>query len=426
MAKEIILTALKYAIGAMMVTLTIASLWPWYLRSLETKDAAQSLPSIKEAGEAIKTYEADWGKLPPSQNWVSGAKNYKPVIQDPTYVNLTGIEQPENPGWAMNGRLNLTVGEAQDSPKIIRSSDLPEDAVLLAPAFYQAFYPQRNGVLPTQPLSIDNQTPTQHGLRLGSRRGFEGVSGLYMLLNGSVKQLSLDQAEKLLKIRPVPPSERSRINLLVDDKDTVGWEPNERVERYPNHILLKRGEVTTPLIPTKGKNVVISFEVTSENDTPFILVAQYYNEYKMPINVETKNGEPVFLTKLAEIYGGGKEILTDKAIASKKNQEIAFNPSYGSAYPITKATSVSKLNEKTKLYSTRIESITPHFVKGTPVSLYKDFGKKWTESASTNWKQYSKRIDLKDIPEGTSLIGLKIENRTYNPILIREVKVKRE
>lgn len=426
MAKEIIFTAIKYALGAMVITLTIASLWPWYLRSLETKDAAQSLPSIKTAGEAIKTYEADWGKLPPSKNWVSGAKNYSAITQDPTYQALTGIDQPENPGWGMNGRLNLTIGEAEDQPKTIKSSDFPNDAVLLAPSYFQAFYPQRNGVLPVQQLSENNLEPTQHGLRLGSRKGFAGISGLYMLLNGSVKQLSLDQAEKLLKIRPIPPSERSKISLIIEERDTVNWEPKEGVEKFPNHIMLRRGEVTTPLIPTKNQTLTISFEATSENETPFILLAQHYNEYKMPINIETKNGEPVFITSLTEIYGGGRDIFTDKAIATKKDQEIVFNPSYGSGYPVTKTRSPSKMEEKSTWYKTRIEAVAPNFITGTPIAPYKDYDKRWVESVGKEWRQYSKRINIKDVPEGTKLVGLKIENRTYSPILIREVKVKRE
>lgn len=429
MAKEIIFTSLKYGLGAMVITLTIASLWPWYLRSLETKDAAQSLPSIKTAGEAIKIYEADWGKLPPSRNWVAGANTYKPTQQDPTYTNLTGIDQPDNPGWGMNGRLNLTIGQAEDAPKTLKSTDFPEDAVLLAPSYYQAFYPQRNGVLPKQPLSKSDNSSTQHGLRLGSRKGFEGVSGLYMLLNGSVRQLSLDQAEKLLKIRPLPPSERSQIELLVADRDTVNWDPKEGVEKFPNHIILRRGEVTTPLIPNRNQQVTITFEVRSENNAPFILSAQYYNQYKMPINIETKNGEPVFSTKLTEVYGGGKLVKTDKPLASGKNTEIAFNPSFGSAYPITITKSGSKEDNEGKTpksYTTRIDPVTPHFITGTLITLFKDHSKKWTEMAPNQWTPFSKTITLNNMPEGTAFVGLKLENRTYSPILIREVKVKRE
>jgi len=426
MIKETFFTALKYGIGAMVITLTIASLWPWYLRSLESRDAARSLPSIKSSGEAIKIYEADWGKLPPSMNWVAGAKKYKEITQDPTYVNLTGLEQPDNPGWGMNGRLNLSIGDSADAPKTLKSSDFPQDAVLLAPSYFQAFFPQRNGVLQTQPLSRENQAPTQHGLRLGSRKGFNGVSGLYMLLNGSIKQLSLDQAEKLLKIRPIPPSERSKIELLVAERDVLHWEPKEGVEKFPNHIILRRGDVTTPLIQTKGKNVTITFEATAETDTPFILSAQYYNEYKMPINIETKDGEPVFVTTLTQIYGGGREVFTDKPLADKKGAQIAFNPSFGSAYPVTEAKSPSKENKEFQAFSTRIEPITPHFVKGTPVTLYKDYTTKWREKAPTEWKEFTKRVNIDDVPEGTALVGLKLENRTYSPILIREVKVKRD
>jgi hypothetical protein len=426
MAKEIIFTAIKYTLGAMIITLTIASLWPWYLRSLETKDAARSLPSIKSAGQAIKTYEADWGKLPPSQTWVEGTKNYSEVIEDPTYLKLTGINQPNNPGWGLNGRLNLTIGEASDQSKTVRSSNFPQDAILLAPSYYNAFYPQRNGVLPTQPLSKDDKTPVQHGLRLGSRRGHEGISGLYLSLDGSVKQLSLDNAEKLLRIRPVPPSERTKIALNIEENDTVNWEPQKGIERFPNHILLKRGEVTTPLIPTKNRNVIVSFDATSETETPFTLSAQYYNEYKMPINIETKNGEPTFSVKLEQIYGGGREIITDRPISEKKDQEIGFNPSFGSAYPITKTKGESRLIKNSDQYTTRIEKVTPHFVKGTLVSPYKDFTKTWNESAPKEWKKYTKEISIKDAPEGATLIGLKIENSTYNPLLIREVKIRRE
>jgi hypothetical protein len=426
MHKEIIFTAIKYALGAMIITLSIASLWPWYLRSLETRDAARSLPSIKTAGEAIKLYEAEWGKLPPVKSWVQGASSYKEISPDPTYVNLTGIEQPQNPGWGMNGRMELTRGNTSDQPKTIKSSEFPEDAVLLAPSYYQAFYPQRNGVLPKQPLSKDDETQTQHGLRLGSRRGFNGVSGLYMLNNGSIKQLSLDQAEAILKLRPMPPSERVKTIIEVAEGDTLGWGIKEGVQKFPNHIALKRGDVTTPLIPVRDQNFTITFEATSPNNAPFVLEVVYYNEYKMPLNVDIKDGKLVFVTQLSAIYGGGQEIFTTKPVTDKKNTYVAFNPSFGSAFPIVRVTRASELDKETQTYKTRLEKkVSPHFVKGTPITLFKDLTKKWTERAPNDWKAFERAINIKDLPEGTAFIGLKVENQTYSPILIRDVRVKR-
>lgn len=431
MVKDYIIAMLKYGLGALMLGLALSSLYPWYLKKLESSDGAKSLPSMIQTGQAIKLYEQDWGKLPPPKLWIQTCSTYKPIIPDPTYENLTKITQPNNPGWAMNGRMQLTIGKTEETEGL-KSSDLPGNTILIAPSFDQTVFPTRNGQLPDQPMSSEDDTPTQHGLRLGSTKEHSGISGLYLLNNGSIKELSLDNAQALLRLRPIPPAKKTEVKLRVETKDAVKWDNTPGVKQLGDTISIKEGQANSPLIPINSQNLKIILEVKSETLTPFTLKANFYNKYKMPINVETISGtegidgKPIMETELTSVYGAESRIYTTVPIATEAGTKIAFNPSYASAYPITTTTAGSKEIKSRGVYATNIKKVSNYFDKGTKVTLFKDFTKTWIEKAQTEWKKFSLSLDLKDLPPGTTFINLGIENKTYSPLQVRDIKVKRE
>jgi len=421
--KETILKSLKYFVGAAVGTMAVMSLWPWYLKGLEKHDASRSLVSIKNAGQAIKAYETEWNKLPPRNNWVNSCKSYGQVTQDPTYTRLTGEDQPENPGWAMNSRINLTIGRPEELAKNIKSSDFPKDAVLLGPSYNQEFFPQRNGELPLQQLSKDNKTPTQHGLRLGSTKHHVGVSGLYMLNDGSVSQLSLENAAELLKIRPIPPSKRSEVEKNIAYSDEVPWEPSLETRSEGGKIILKKGEVSTPLIPLNDKDLTITLKTSAEEPLNFLLNVEYFNQYKFPVNVKTKDGKLPMEAKLVKIYAGGHYLETDAPVSTRRGDTIGFNPSYGFADPVVRA--VQKSEKKDDYWSTQIVKTDANFTKGTTLTWARDLSQEFKEKTGPEPKVTRIVIQRDKVPEGTAFISLRIKNNITARMTIEGVKVSR-
>jgi hypothetical protein len=422
--KEEIMFGLKCFIGALVATLTLFSLWPWYIKGLEKKDAINSLPSIKEAGLAIKKYEEDWGKLPPPNDWVNSASKYTKLIQDPTYVRITQEDQPENPGWGMNARINLSIGKGEKLPKSIKSSDFPPNAILLAPSYEEAVYPQRNGELPLQRLSKKNAEQTQHALRLGATKNHLGVSGLYFYNDGSVQQLSPQKVQELLMIRPAPPSKKAMIEKNIAYSDEVQWEPKEGVEVNQKNVVLKKGDILTPLIPFTKEELIISFEASSPKIIDFVIEVEYFNQYKFPINIQTKNGKLSNEAKIVGIYAGGRSLYTDKPISSGRGSLIAFNPSYGFADPIATAKRASKQEEDK--WVTTIDKTEVHFAPGTVVATTTDAKQYFKQSSSTNWKEVRVKLKKSNAPEWTEFVGLNLKNNNNIPLTIKSIKVLKE
>lgn len=427
MLKDNLIASIKYFVGALVGTMAVLSLWPWYLKGLESRDAANSLASIKSAGSTIKTYEEEWSKLPPRNSWVSSTQIYGEIIQDPTYTRLTGEDQPENPGWGMNERINLSIGKPEALPTNVKSSDFADDAVLLAPSYEQAVFPQRNGELPLQNLSKGNATPTQHGLRLGATKHHLGISGLYMLNNGSVKQLSLESAAELLRIRPIPPSKKAEIEKNIAFSNEVPWEPSVGAKKEGDKILLKRGEVSTPLIPipTKKEKLTISIKTTSETPINFLLSIEYFNKYKFPVNVRLKNGKLPMEAKLVDIYAGKHFLETDKPIANKKGENIGFNPSFGFADPVVETLGKS-VKIKDNYYKTEVRTADANFTRGTVVTWARDLSQKFREKTDANSKQTSLTILPESLPEEAAYISLKIKNNISFLMTIDSVKTSRK
>jgi hypothetical protein len=427
MLKQNLLASIKYFIGALVGTMAVLSLWPWYLNGLESHDASKSLSSIKNAGSAIKTYEQEWNKLPPRNSWVDSTRTYGEITQDPTYVRLTGEDQPENPGWGMNARINLSIGKQEELPKNVKSTDFPNDAILIAPSYQQAIFPQRNGELPLQDLSKNNNTPTQHGLRLGATKHHLGVSGLYLQNDGSVKQLSLQSAKELLSIRPIPPSKRAEIEKNIAYSDEVPWEPSEGAKKENGKILLKRGEVSTPLIPApkKGEKLTITLKTTSDSLVNFLLSVEYFNQFKFPVNVRLKGGKLPMEAKLVEIYAGKHFLETDRPIANKSGESIGFNPSFGFSDPVIETLGKSE-KIKDNYWKTEVKTTDANFTRGTVVTWARDLSQKFREKTDSKSKQTSITIIPDNLPEETEYINLKIKNNISSLITIESVKISRK
>jgi hypothetical protein len=416
--------SIKYFLGAAVGTLAVLSLWPWYLKHLETKDASLSLASIKAAGHAIKAYEEDWRKLPPRNSWVRSSQSYGGVTQDPTYLRLTGINQPENPGWGINSRINLSIGDPERLRKNIASTDFPDDAVLLAPSYEQEVFPQRNGELPLQPLSSKDSSPTQHGLRLGATRHHIGLSGLYFLNDGSVKQLSLEKAAEALRIRPIPPSRRAEVEKKISYTNEVPWELSQEAQSKDGKIVLKRGEITTPLIPYNKKRLSINITTQAESTLNFLLKIEYFNKYKFPVNVRLKDGKLPVEAKITEIYSGTRDLETDKPISTKRGDKIGFNPSHGFADPMT-TTLTKSFRSTNENWKTSIIPVEANFARGTIITWARDLSQEVKEVTGTTPKSTRILIDPKNVPEETAFISIRIKNNISAPLTIDSVKVSR-
>jgi hypothetical protein len=184
--------------------------------------------------------------------------------------------------------------------------------------------------------------------------------------------------------------------------------------------------VKTPLIPFSGSAIKISLEVSSDTKAPFILTTEFFNKYKFLINVKLNNGEMTPEAKLTEIYAAGDEIVTDIAIAKNKGIKLGLNPSFGHADPVVETMGESTKKTNGAGWVTKITKSQAHLIPGTPVTEAEDFNGVSTKETSKEWQTVAVEINRESLPEGTDYVGLTIENKTANPILIREVKVKRK
>jgi hypothetical protein len=457
-------------IASAALTITVLSLGPTYQKILEGRDAAESLASLKTAGEAISLFEADNGHLPAPKEWVWDTKKYlkgtsKSAMADPVYFRLmktTPESQPDNPGWGMNNWLNLTIGSSySDQIKSTQSRRLPPDAIIMAPSFQQSFRPQRNGILPLQPMGQTISTPTQHGRRLGTINwqaplGLgtwreEGLSGLYLLNDRSIRKMTLDQARDYLKIRPVPASAQSRAssaNFISRETETalkdltsqdVAWEEEKAEEgipakgsifRLPRHLVVSNASVLTPLIPVpqNGKTLEISFETSSESPVIFWVSSEYFNEFGFIINSEQPTEANT--ATLTKPYIGRETIQTDKPIGSEKGITIGFNPSFGFASHETTVESVSKkakeaTGEERKDWVTKIERVEAFYDQDVPVVRTKTWGATFTQQTQQDgeWKKTTVLVKPSALPPFTKYVALRVENKTPTPLLIRSIRL---
>jgi len=399
-------------------TALLLCLWPWYHLSKERGDAARSLPSLKTAGECLHQYEVDYGTLPPAGRWVQNAKRYNKNIEDPTYRAITGEDQPNNPGWGMNARLDLTLGNPkQQNEQGVKSSQYPEDAILLMPGFSPVARPNRNGTIDPERLSTNNPRLTEHTKRIGSVFNRLGKSGLYLTTRGEILLLTPEKAAEKLRIRQLPESEEAARKEKIESAEAEpNWVTDSKVEKFKNHIVIQNGSVTTPFIPVSpDKNTAITLETTSDSPTKISIQVEFSNQFKYPINCGNET-----TAELKAHYAGTDEITTDK----KLEGAFGFNPQENHASFST--TAIKSQETAPGIWLSKITPVPAHYKRGINVIPTKDTSLE-LQALATPQKWETTHIDIpaESLPTGTHFLTVTLSNPSDNKLLIKNIKVKK-
>jgi hypothetical protein len=416
-------------------------LYPWYQKTKEQSDATRSLASLRAIGGALKSYEEENGHLPYLPSWKKAVLKYSDEkdIADPTYKRI----DPDTKacGWGVNLGIPFSIGKLTDEGKEVKNSqDFPQDTIIIMPSYETTVIPNRDGSVNPQPISENKKALVEHTKRLGSIGGRYGNSGLYLNLAGAILKMPPEEAAKMLKLRDIPESKKIKIVEEKAKKEAIGneinWEENNKVEHFASHIMLKGGEISTPLIPLSavgGQLPDVVFDMSSPEKISVKTTVEFYNKNKELINVKEGNERQ----PMTENYVGDGRITTKDKIPLEKGKSIAIYPEDGHACfsaTITKESfplyGTNKITSMTPPigYETRIDPITINIKKGTDITELADFRKvEWIETAGKGeWETISALKDTNNIPEISKYICVKIKTSVEDPLLIKNIKVRKK
>jgi prepilin-type N-terminal cleavage/methylation domain-containing protein len=174
--------------------------------SMDNKTA----PNIGPAGKDAWWTECLAGYLG-STNSNREAADLSQVYIDPCFRALVGKNNSPTwrGGYSMNTRVNLVRGETYsqwntNSSRYVRYklASIRGDSVLVTMGAYEGFAPNNDGTQPDERFSPALTTPVPHNKRIGANnKGLGGKTALYMFADGSVKNLTPQDAAEFLKLR---------------------------------------------------------------------------------------------------------------------------------------------------------------------------------------------------------------------------------
>ena len=225
-------TLVELLVVIVIVAVLIGILFPvinrMILKSYETKTIA----NLKNHSVAFSLFAADNNNDLPSASVIEGqAENayswwiyrLKPfftkqgdtelgqLTHDPYYYKL--LNEPIvwwRPGWSMNGRMGLAVGDGSgiwsresSNYKQYKITRYPQDTILLGPGYWNSFEPKNDGTVEDSRFSDRRTDLVPHNRRIGANKdGLGGNSAFYLTVSGSALNLTPAEAAKLLKLRP--------------------------------------------------------------------------------------------------------------------------------------------------------------------------------------------------------------------------------
>jgi hypothetical protein len=378
-----------------------------YQAMLET---TQSLASLRNVQKSLQTYETEHGGLPNAFTWVEEIRSLPdghPPIEDPLYKKITGIAQPYNPGWGLNSRLELPLGNHRptstdpkegETDRKIKTQDLTPTTILVGPSYSPELSPHTNGELPPQELSSRNPTPTDHRRRLGQLLQRDGVAGLYLFADGSIKRLPPEKTQKYLQLGTPKISPKKTPEKKIKTEPPY-WENAQAAS--PTTVELKNHS-RTGLIPINTPPLqAISLRFKTPGPLKFSIQVRFYNQYKQLIN---SPGNTV--ATLHQIYGGVNPIPLSKSLPPRTI--LGFEPFEGHVQNAFYARSQTTLEPQPYRTEPRnpTQTLLSHYQRGTPLGIYKETTKTLQfEIQASQWRT-RKILDRSEIPPLTEFVEI--------------------
>lgn len=124
-------------------------------------------------------------------------------LRDPHYWSkVGGNDKAWRTGFGMNSRMGLSIGDqagtwASDSTMLKRSklARYRATTILVGPSYFEHFSPKWNGLVDSTQRSDRDMSSVEHTRRIHNK------SALYLLVDGSVKNLSPNEAADLLRLQ---------------------------------------------------------------------------------------------------------------------------------------------------------------------------------------------------------------------------------
>jgi prepilin-type N-terminal cleavage/methylation domain-containing protein len=203
----------------------------------ETARVTQSISNMRQIGTALNQYLADYKNMLPAgqsadnvsggttpaywsvglnpyvgQNKQSGNVDISPFFQCPIYRSIIGADPVIwRGGYSMNNRMSHVNGSrayAQSGAYRQNASKFkePSRTVFASFGFWEAFDPAADGtVAPDRFYQSANETNTSlvpHNRRIGAgSNGLGGSAAVYLMLDGSVKKMSPEEAAFYMRQR---------------------------------------------------------------------------------------------------------------------------------------------------------------------------------------------------------------------------------
>jgi hypothetical protein len=416
-----ILPCANTLVAALTVSTLIPCLYTLQLLQKQKSESLRSLQSLKNNWEAINNYTQDFGKPPPPHRWLTHAKTYSEKdLEDPTYQKLTGIAQPDHPGWGMNTKLHHAL-----------RLHGPTKAIVLGPSFETRFSPNLDGFQNPQPLSEENPTPTLHNRRLGSSATKPGWSGLYATLSGEILNLNPHEAASLLKTPahgsqtkdphwatpkagfdrtspdnpPNPPSAPQETRLVS---------PSEGHSADPHQVLTYQ----IPVSPQKTH--ILTLEIESANPQKIEAKLNPLNSLNQIIN----STNPQFQT--TQRYEGTPYLtlrrLGEDQRPGKIPKRISLVPIEGHSTQTLRGRLVKTHPDGSFTLDLRAQRLT--LAPETPVGVAQDFSKKTPiHTPAKQWKKTRLIISPESLPPHTQSLEVTLKSRDNLPFNIRPLEI---
>ena len=225
-------TLVELLVVVSILAILIALLLPVINEMVRRGYEAKTISNLKGLGVGFSLFAADNDNSLPSANKIEGQPEnayswwiyrLKPYFTDkgddalgkatgdPYYLML--LDEPTywwRPGWGMNSRMGLAVGDNAGtySPsssfyKQHKVSRYPSNTILLGPNYWQSFDPATDGTVADSRFSVKRTELVPHNRRIGADMdGHGGRSAFYLTLGGSALNLTPEDAAELLKLRP--------------------------------------------------------------------------------------------------------------------------------------------------------------------------------------------------------------------------------